>query len=58
MNADPRLLDLARRPEQDWDLGYGALLIAASEYPDLDVASTSPAGSVGTQGCQPHAGYR
>ena len=38
MNADPRLLDLARRPEQDWDLGYGALLIAASEYPDLDVA--------------------
>lgn len=37
MNADPRLLDLARQPEPDWDLGYGALLIAAAEYPDLDV---------------------
>ena len=42
MNADPRLIELARQPEQDWDLGYGALLIAAAEYPDLDVAFTKP----------------
>ncbi|HYP67936.1 MAG TPA: tetratricopeptide repeat protein [Thiobacillaceae bacterium] len=37
MNADPRLIELARQPEQQWDLGYGALLIAAAEYPNLDV---------------------
>lgn len=35
---DPRLFELARQPNAEWDLGYGALLIAAAEYPDLDVA--------------------
>jgi regulator of sirC expression with transglutaminase-like and TPR domain len=34
---DPRLFELARQPNAEWDLGYGALLIAAAEYPDLDV---------------------
>ncbi|MGA7178569.1 MAG: tetratricopeptide repeat protein [Thiobacillaceae bacterium] len=37
MITDTRLAELARQPEADWDLGYGTLLIAAAEYPDMDV---------------------
>lgn len=37
MIADTRLAKLASQPEADWDLGYGTLLIAAAEYPDMDV---------------------
>jgi len=35
--TDSRLTELARQSDADWDLGYGTLLIAAAEYPDLDV---------------------
>lgn len=37
MITDNRLSEFTRQPEADWDLGYGALLIAAAEYPDMDV---------------------
>jgi regulator of sirC expression with transglutaminase-like and TPR domain len=34
---DNRLARLVDQPESQWDLGYGALLIAAAEFPDMDV---------------------
>jgi regulator of sirC expression with transglutaminase-like and TPR domain len=37
MITDTRLSEFTCLPEADWDLGYGALLIAVAEYPDLDV---------------------
>jgi len=37
MITDSRLSEFTRQPEADWDLGYGTLLIAATEYPDMDV---------------------
>lgn len=37
MTALRRLAELAGQPEAGWDLGYGALLLAAAEYPELDV---------------------
>jgi regulator of sirC expression with transglutaminase-like and TPR domain len=37
MITDTRLSEFTCQPEADWDLGYGALLIAAAEYPDMDV---------------------
>jgi regulator of sirC expression with transglutaminase-like and TPR domain len=37
MITDTRLSEFSSQPHPDWDLGYGALLIAAAEYPDMDV---------------------